>query len=104
MTFQMQEDLNKEIELILLPAEAEGWTPTGAKRPSKVQQHGQGSPTFKEPQSGLINSCLVIWHRSCFAVGCPKWACCCGFILLIVLLSACFVSVVTEVTDELKFE
>ena len=64
--------LIKEIELILLPAGAagaDGWTHTGAKRPSRTLQHGQGSPTFKEPHSGLINSCIVIWHRSCFAEG-----------------------------------
>ena len=66
--------LIKEIELILLPAGAvgvEGWTPTGAKRPSATLQHGQGSPADNRPPglSGLINSCLVIWHSSCFAVG-----------------------------------
>jgi hypothetical protein len=66
--------LIKEIELILLPvgvAGAEGWTPTGAKRPSRTLQHGQGSPSVNGPPglSGLINSCIVIWHRSCFAEG-----------------------------------
>jgi hypothetical protein len=68
--------LNNGIELILLPTGAtgaEGWTQTGAKRPSKVRQPGQGSPSDNGPPGlpGLINSCIVIWHRSCFAVGDP---------------------------------
>ena len=66
--------LIKEIELILLPAGAvgaEGWTQTGAKGTFKVRHPGQGSPSVNGPPglSGLINSCIVIWHRLCFAEG-----------------------------------